>query len=286
MVMLSTNVLSASNLYDVSELSIPDIKVTGRVPHIKKFQAHTSEIQSHSADAVRDREVINRAVEDAMMNKAFYKALYIVMSANCGLRYSDLVTLRVCDVLLPNGEITDGFCLEESKTSALRSVYFNKAMKTVLRFIINFKNLSPDSYIFLTDGNRKSYFKEWIFDDDGNIIDVVKSGEKYDENGHERQLAPVSCKQASRWWKELNEFGADGKMSSHSARNTFRYFISTSGVSDEGDISLASQCMAHSSVAITAKHYANVTEDMKRRAAETLNLGLDALERSISSMLW
>lgn len=282
---MHTNALSAANYYDVSNLNEPTIKVISRNPHIKKFQAHTSEIQSHSADAVRDREIINKAVENFMMNKAYYKALYIIMSSNCGLRYSDLVTLRVCDVLLPNGEITDGFCLEESKTSALRSVYFNKAMKSVLKFIIDFKNLSAESYLFLTDGNRKSYFEKWIYDDDGNIVDVVKTGEKYDENGKERQYAPVSCKQASRWWAELHDFGADGKLSSHSARNTFRYFISTSGVSDEGDIALASQCMAHSSVAITAKHYANITESMKKRAADTLNLGLEALERSLSSML-
>jgi len=274
--------LNNANTIDVSVLNTPEIKVISKTPHHRKLQAVITDVKTRSADAVRERGVIDRAVEDALNDRAYFKAAYIIFSANCGLRYSDIVSLRVCDVY-SNGEITDGFCIEESKTGALRSVYFNTAMKKMLKFIITFKNLSSESYLFLTDGNRKSYFDSWIYDQDGNIIDVTKSGDKYDSEGEERQLAPVSNRQASRWWAEMNKFGATGKMSSHSARNTFRYFISTSGISDEGDIALASQCMAHSSVAITAKHYATVTEDMKKRAADTLNLGLEPLEKYLES---
>lgn len=270
--------LNNVNTIDVSELNAPEIKVISKKPHHRKLQATITDVKVRSADAVRDRSVIDRAVETALNDRAFFKAAYIIFSANTGLRYSDIVSLRVCDVY-SNGEITDGFCIEESKTGALRSVYFNQAMKKMLKFLITFKNLSMESYLFLTDGNRKSYFDNWIYDSEGEIIDVTKSGDRYDDNGDERQLAPVSNRQASRWWSEMNTFGATGKMSSHSARNTFRYFISTSGVSDEGDIALASQCMAHSSVAITSKHYATITEDMKKRAADTLNLGLAPLEK-------
>ena len=280
--MLAIENKNNTNNYDISDLKeLPEIKVRTRNPHVTRFSAKTEKIKDNSADAIRDRDVFEKATSQWMSEGNYYRVLYVLFGANSGLRYSDIVSLRVCDVTEDDGSITDGFCLIERKTSARRSVWFNSAMKEVLAFIIKEKSLQNEDFIFRSDGNRTSYFKEFKYNKDGDIIDVVKTGEKFDENGNARPVAPIANKTACEWWFKLHDFGAEGKLSSHSARNTFRYFSAISGVSDEGDIALASQCMAHSSVAITEKHYSNITENMKKRVADSINLGLNAFREAL-----
>lgn len=266
--------------HDVSILRNNTIQVITNDPetHVKTYSARIDTIKERKADAIRDRDIINAAVRTWMEEERYSRVSYFVFGINSGLRYGDIVSLRVKDVSDRHGKIVDGFMLIENKSGARRSVYFNDAMKEVLAFIIKFKGLSEDDFIFSADGNRRKYFSSFVYNEDGDIIDVTTTGEKYDENGNLRKRAPITNKTANDWYHELSKrFGADGHIVSHSARKTFTYFISKSGVVDTADdIALASQCLSHSSVSITMNYYCNVTESTKKKASDALNLGLKA----------
>lgn len=257
------------------------------IPHSKLRSARTDKIRESGADAIKDENAINDAVTTWCSEKRYSRAAYLIFSTNGGLRYGDNVSLRVKDVFDEDGKIIDGFCLIEGKTKARRSVYINEAMKEVLEFIVKYKNLQPDDFIFTADGNRKSYFKSFVYDENGDIIDVETTGEKHDEDGKIRKQAPISNKTACRWYDEIKtRFGAKGHFSSHSGRNTFRYFISKYGEAETyEDIVLASQCLGHASVNTTINHYCKVSEETKRNAANSLNLGLSAFKESLKYIM-
>lgn len=115
--------------------------------------------------------------------KRYSRAAYLIFSINGGLRYGDNVSLRVKDVFDEHGKIIDGFCLIEGKTDVRRSVYINEAMRLVLEFMVKYKNLQPDDFIFTADGNRRAYFESFVYDENGDIVDVKTTGSKYDEYG-------------------------------------------------------------------------------------------------------
>lgn len=270
-----------------SRRSIINVLNKEPIPHGKFYSARTDRIKESGADAIKDENCINDAVSTWMSEGKFSRVAYFMTSINSGLRYGDTVSLRVRDVMGEDGKIIDGFCLIEAKKGVRRSVYVNDAMKEVLEFIIDHKGLKPDDFIFTADGNRKAYFKSFIYDDNGDIVDVETTGDKYDEHGKIRQQAPIATKTACRWYAEMKtRFGARGHFSSHSGRNTFRYFISLRGESESYEsIVLASQCLGHASVNTTINHYCKVSEETKRNAANALNLGLSAFRESLNYIL-
>lgn len=281
------NVVAATR-HDISDRKAL-IKITNKevIPHGKLYSAKTDRIKESGADAIKDENIINLAVSTWCSEKKYSRAAYLIFSTNGGLRYGDNVSLRVKDVFDDHGKIIDAFCLIEGKTGTRRSVYINDAMKAVLEFMVKYKNLKPDDFIFTADGNRKAYFKSFVYDDNGDIIDVETTGEKYDEYGKIRQQAPITTKTACRWYSEMKtRFGAKGHFSSHSGRNTFRYFISLRGESESYEsIVLASQCLGHASVNTTINHYCKVSEETKRNAANSLNLGLSAFRESLNYIM-
>lgn len=48
---------------------------------------------------------------------------------------------------------------------------------------------------------------------------------------------------------------------------------------------LASQCLGHASIRTTIEHYCKVSEETKRNAANSLNLGLSAFKESLNYMM-
>lgn len=271
---------------DSYDISTRRISVVENEKRVKYVSAITEDIKERKADAIRNREVINRAVMTWMNSKKYSRVAYLMFGVNSGLRYGDIISLRVKDVSDEHGKIVDGFTLTEGKTGGKRSVYFNESMKKILEFIIDYKGLKNDDFIFTADGNRKAYFKNFVYDESGNIIDVETTGEPKDENGNNRKRCPIRNKTANDWYHELVKFGAEGHMTSHSARKTFRYFISKSGVYDsDEDIYLASQCLGHASVSTTMNYYCNITENTKKRAADSLNLGLETFLECLNYIL-
>lgn len=265
-----------------TKFKVKKIDISNRLNKTKtiKVTAQTGEITQRKGDAITDIEVINKYIYNNLISGKLMRAAYVLFGINTGLRYGDIVSLRVKDVM-QDGKIIDGFNLVEHKTSANRSVYLNDTVKDMLKTVIKTKKLDDDDFIFCGDGNRKAYFEKFIYNDDGDIIDVVVTGDKYDADGVERKRTPIRNKTANEWYHGFTEY-LDGHFTSHSARHTFRYFVSKTGIGDSyQDILLASQCMGHASVRTTMEHYCSVNESTKRKVANMLNLGKEGYIKGI-----
>jgi integrase len=230
---------------------------------------------NHSADAFMCENDINAVIRQCFKERAYHKMVMLIFGINTGYRCGDILSFKVKDVTDENGNILDVKYIAEQKTGKARPVYFNRAVKTALRFLIDLKSLKAEDYLFCGDGNRKAYFSEFIYDECGGIIDVKTTGEKYDENEKERELAPMTVQSVGRWLKTITQkLGIMGHYSSHAMRKTFCEFISRNW-NDNRNAMVACVAVAHADVDTTINHYMTVNPVKLRQKWLDLNIGLE-----------
>jgi integrase len=243
--------------------------------------------ENHSADAFTNKNDIDNILLSLLMNckssskRKFTKALAFLFVINTGYRAGDGLIIRVRDVLDDNGNIKDYIFLNESKTGKSRKVYFNKAVKMAIQFLIEVNHLTLNNYLFVGEGNRTAYIHHIEYDECGKVIKTVTTGEKYDDNGVAREVAPYCVSSLSRIIiQEAKKLGLEGHFSSHCMRKTFAEFISRDWVDNRNPI-VASKALNHSDVRTTVEYY--LTIDSRKLKAQwlNLNLGLEVLEMFI-----
>ena len=243
--------------------------------------------ENHSADAFTNKNDIDNILLSLLMNcksssnRKFTKALAFLFVINTGYRAGDGLIIRVRDVLDDNGNIKDYIFLNESKTGKSRKVYFNKAVKMAIQFLIDINHLTLNNYLFAGEGNRTAYIHHIEYDEDGKVKKTVTTGEKYDENGVAREIAPYCVSSLSRIIiQEAKKFGLEGHFSSHCMRKTFAEFISRDWVDNRNPI-VASKALNHSDVRTTVEYYLTVDSQKLKAQWLNLNLGLEILEMFI-----
>jgi len=232
--------------------------------------------KAHSADSLRSREEINQLLRQLISHRSYHKAALLTFGINTGFRAGDILSLRVCDVIEEDNKVKDFIVLQEDKTDKLRTVWFNEAVKISLQTLIEYKGLKPSNYLFRPDGNKKSFVKSIVYDEDGNVTETQTCFEPYDEDGQLREVAPMTVGSVCRWLKGIcAELGISGKYSSHAMRQTYAYHLSH-GWSDNGYAQAVCADFGHSSVRITLEHYMGISPNELRRHQLELNLGLEA----------
>ena len=261
-------------------ISSPEIKILERKPPKSHGAAEVTLMEcptSHKADAFTNERDINRIVEYLLNAKQYGKAALFVFGINTGYRCGDIIAFRVKD-FYENGRFRDVLYAREDKTNKVRPVYINKAVKTAIEFVIQQKNLTENNYVFRGDGNRKAYITGFKYNKDGELEDVVTSGEKYDANGNEREIAPMLVGSITRWLKDTSaKLGIYGHYSSHAMRKTFAEFIGRDFY-DNRNVIAVSAALAHSDSRITLEHYMGIDPMKLREKWLGLNLGFEALE--------
>lgn len=233
---------------------------------------------NHSADAFMYENDINAVIRQCFKERAYHKVAMFIFGINTGYRCGDILSFKVKDVTDAKGNILDIKYITEQKTGKARPVYFNKAVKTALRYLIDRKGLTSENYLFRGDGNRKAYFSDFVYEN-GEIINVVTTGEKFDENGNAREIAPMRVDSVARWLKiTTKKLHIMGHYSSHAMRKTFCEFISRNW-NDNRNVMVACVAVAHSDVDTTMNHYMTVNPLKLRQKWLELNLGLDEFER-------
>ncbi len=268
--------------YNSTTANIIDMSVRKNKRKIMQRQVIVNEVEAptnHSADAFMYENDINAVIRQCFKEKAYHKMAMFIFGINTGYRCGDILSFKVKDVTDENGNIVDVKYIAEQKTGKARPVYFNKAVKTALRFLIDFKSLKTEDYLFRGDGNRKAYFSEFVYDEYGEIIDVKTTGEKYDENGKERELAPMTVASVGRWLKTIaQKLSIMGHYSSHAMRKTFCEFISRNW-NDNRNVMVACVAVAHADIDTTINHYMTVNPLKLRQKWLDLNLGLKEFEK-------
>jgi len=82
--------------------------------------------------------------------------LLFSMGCNLALRISDLLSLRVKDVIDSKGDIKTYLFIKESKTGRPAKIYLNNTVKEALTYYLNkSKGIDPDSYLFKSERSNK-----------------------------------------------------------------------------------------------------------------------------------
>ena len=183
-------------------------------------------------EPIRSKEKI-LAMKKVLLGKPRDYLLF-VMGINSGLRISDLLKIRVKDVLDNRGKLRSFLELRESKSGKSKRFPFSKNVQRALRDYLKDYEGSPDDFLFKS---RK-----------GN-----------------RAITP------QHGWHILSQaaktVGIKDRVGTHTLRKTFAYHAYKKGT----DLSLLQNLLNHSSPSVTLR-YIGITQDQMDRVVVELNL--------------
>lgn len=121
------------------------------------------EINQHSAEALKDRNDVDRLVSYSLNNGKLRDAMLMVAGFNLGLRIIDLVSMRFKDIYDSDWSVKDSFVFKEQKTGKLRQLFVNDALRMMCDiYIRDAKPASQNDYMFTSNSNHKSYVSGYV----------------------------------------------------------------------------------------------------------------------------
>ena len=160
--------------------------------------------------------------------------LLFSLGINSGLRISDLLNLKISDVINEKGKVRDRITITEHKTGKRKSFPIsNNLKKTIQDYIDVRKNFEYEDYLFLSKKkNRLSRNMAWEI-----LNDAAKN------------------------------IGIKENIGTHTLRKTFGYWA----YKQQMDITLIMQMLNHSSPSVTLR-YIGITQESLDRAYLSLDL--------------
>ena len=196
------------------------------------------------AKVLTDRELKKILLYIAARSHATRNRCMFLLTHGSGMRVGEVAALRVCDVLLKDGQIKEEIRLsaEQTKGDKGRTVVLSDKMQSEIRnYLCSRFKLSDLLAVTLTDTTRALFSNQ--------------------KNPHRGFSASTACQMFHYWHKGAN---VDG--SSHSGRRGFITHLAQKGVSARVLMELA----GHKSLAVTQK-YIDVNPAMMRSAVELLH---------------
>lgn len=182
---------------------------------------------------IRDKKKID-AMKKVLKADSLRNYAMFVMGINSGLRISDLLTLKVSDVLDEKGHIKDRVTIREKKTGKAKDFPFGDTTKKALKEYLNSFKYMPDMYLFPSrKGGR-----------------------------------PLSRQQAYRIINDAaRSVGIKERIGTHTLRKTFGYWAYQQGV----DVTRIQKLLNHSAPSVTLA-YIGITQEELDNVYLTLNL--------------
>ena len=184
---------------------------------------------------IRDKNKIE-AMKKVLKGKSYRDYCFFLLGINSGLRISDLLNLKVSDVLDKKGKVKDRVTIREKKTGKLKNFPFGCNVKKALADYIKQNKLytTPDMPLFPSRKGNK----------------------------------PITRQHAHRILNEAaRAVGIDDNIGTHTLRKTFGYHAYQKGM----DIILIQETLNHSAPSVT-KRYLGVTQDDVDQVYMTVDL--------------
>jgi len=179
----------------------------------------------NTVEPIRDRKKILAIKANLKAQDKPRDYLLFTMGINFALRISDLLSLKVKDILNEKGEVKDHIYLREQKTKKDKKLKLNNAVKEALEYYFSKAQVTnPDQLLFL----------------------AYRSG---------KPLTRIRAWQLVRSWCKKVGLSED-RYGTHSLRKTWGYQARMSGVS----IELICEKLGHRSPAVT-RRYIGITQD-------------------------
>lgn len=210
-------------------------------------------VEEHKSEPIKDLADIKRVTEYLIQNGRYRDNMLFIIGINFGLRISDLLRLRFCDIINDDLTFKTTFSILEQKTKNTRAKRKNR------HITIN-SAVADAVMLYLSHTNLKCSLGDYIFRGESNRSDKTK---------------PLHRASADTILKNIaEELQLSNKMSTHSLRKTFAYHQMVMSNNDPRKLLLLQKMFGHSSVAQTLD-YIGITNEEIQKAYLELNLGSD-----------
>lgn len=185
----------------------------------------------------RDKQKIIAIKKLLREEKSPRNYLMFTLGINSALRASDLLRLKVGDLLTDLGDIREYLYVKTKKTGRELKIYVNDNMQKAIKFYIyNENGLDPDNWLFYSKRNR------------------------------ERAISRIRLWVLIRRWAKLVKLSEE-RFGSHSLRKTWGYHARLSGF----DIETIREKLGHRNSNIT-KRYLGITQREINDIEKSLNI--------------
>lgn len=205
----------------------------------------------HAAEPIKDLNDIIRVSQFLIRSGRYRDNMLFITGINFGLRISDLLSLRFCNLIKEDGTFRDRFPILEQKTKDTRKTKKNRyitintaVMDAVTLYLAHTPGVSLSDYMFRSESNHGKNCN-----------------------------SPLHRSNANRILKGIAEdLGLGNRMSSHSLRKTFGYHQMLMSRNDPRKLLLLQKMFGHSDPTMTLE-YIGITGEEIDDAYRSLNLG-------------
>lgn len=276
------------------------------LPDTEKELNEVIDIEDNMADSegmdAMPEPIFNGVIEYLLEKGKTRDALMYVLQANFGIRHSDLIKLKLINLIDIDGNFRDKVNWCEQKTSKTRQYIINDAVKAAtIIYLRNHADKKLTDFLFTAEGRNKGYKKATYKDENGKVKALRQNGKfvyERDENGNlipepmRRDHAENTLKDAliAIGVKLKNDRRCkDGeyKLNTHSNRKLYATKFSEVAyeLKKDGRFNVDSDVLAlvqldlrHSSLATTMR-YNRSFDNMKKIVCQNMNIGLSVLNR-------
>ena len=213
---------------------------------------HCELAPEHAAEPIKSMDDIFAISDYLIKNGRYRDNMLFIVGINFGLRVSDLRVLRFSNLINDNCTFKDSFPVFEKKTRNTRKRKTNRyitindaVIEAVTLYLQHTPNVCLSDYMFRSESNHG-----------GNINE------------------PLSIKSIDRILKGIaNDLDLNIKMSTHTLRKTFCYWMMVRGGNDQRRLLLLQKMLNHASPAQTLG-YIGLTAEEVEAAYKDLNIGI------------
>lgn len=213
---------------------------------------HCELAPEHAAEPIKSMDDIFAISDYLIKNGRYRDNMLFIVGINFGLRVSDLRVLRFSNLINDNCTFKDSFPVFEKKTRNTRKRKTNRyitindaVIEAVTLYLQHTPNVCLSDYMFRSESNHG-----------GNINE------------------PLSIKSVDRILKGIaNDLDLNIKMSTHTLRKTFCYWMMVRGGNDQRRLLLLQKMLNHASPAQTLG-YIGLTAEEVEAAYKDLNIGI------------
>lgn len=204
----------------------------------------------HKAEPIKSLEDIHRITEYLVANERYRDNMLFICGINFGLRISDLLRLRFCNLIDEDMTFKEEFPILEKKTAHTRKtkknrwLSINDAVVDAVTLYLQHVPSKLDDYMFRSESQNRG-----------------------------GQNVPMSRMAVHNILTELQEtLGIDAHLSSHTLRKTFGYHQMAMSGNDPRKLVILQRMFGHSSLMQTME-YIGITDEEISEAYMNLNLG-------------
>ena len=213
---------------------------------------HCELAPEHAAEPIKSMDDIFAISDYLIKNGRYRDNMLFIVGINFGLRVSDLRVLRFSNLINDNCTFKDSFPVFEKKTRNTRKRKTNRyitindaVIEAVTLYLQHTPNVCLSDYMFRSESNHGVNINE-----------------------------PLSIKSVDRILKGIaNDLDLNIKMSTHTLRKTFCYWVMVRGGNDQRRLLLLQKMLNHASPAQTLG-YIGLTAEEVEAAYKDLNIGI------------